>query len=97
MHIEHIFYLMSSLCVDNRPIGFFDSGAGGLTVLNRAKRLLPNERYIYLSDTLYAPYGDKPIEYIKWRAVVMTRRLVALGCKAIVVDDTMLHLRTSST
>ena len=44
---------------DNRPIGFFDSGVGGLTVLDKVKELLPNEKFIYFGDTKHMPYGEK--------------------------------------
>ena len=48
----------------NSPIGLFDSGVGGLTVLNKLKKLLPNESYIYYGDTLHMPYGDKTKEQL---------------------------------
>ena len=41
------------------PIGIFDSGVGGLTVLGRAVELLPEENFIYYADTAHFPYGDK--------------------------------------
>ena len=44
---------------DNRPIGLFDSGVGGLTVLRAVRRLLPDEHLIYLGDTARVPYGNK--------------------------------------
>ena len=50
--------------MDNRPIGIFDSGIGGITVLKQVKAILPNERYIYLGDTKYFPYGEKSKEEI---------------------------------
>ena len=45
--------------MDNRPIGMFDSGVGGLTVYKEIKRKLPNEKIIYLGDTKEFPYGSK--------------------------------------
>ncbi|MFM1533622.1 glutamate racemase [Helcococcus ovis] len=45
--------------ISNRPIGVFDSGLGGLTVLKELKKILPNENYIYLGDLKNSPYGDK--------------------------------------
>ena len=45
--------------MNNRPIGIFDSGLGGLTVLKALKKALPNEMFIYLGDTARVPYGDK--------------------------------------
>lgn len=50
--------------MDNRPIGIFDSGLGGITVLNELKKTLPQENYIYLGDTLNFPYGSKTKEQI---------------------------------
>ena len=50
--------------MDTRPIGMFDSGIGGLTVLKEVKRLLPNEEIIYLGDTKRFPYGSKSKEAI---------------------------------
>ena len=43
----------------NSPIAFFDSGVGGLTVLSKVKKILPDENYIYYGDTLHVPYGEK--------------------------------------
>ena len=48
--------------MDNRPIGMFDSGIGGLTVLKEYLKLMPNEKYIYYADTEHLPYGDKTKE-----------------------------------
>lgn len=50
--------------MDNRPIGIFDSGIGGLTVLDELQINLPNENYIYLGDNLNFPYGEKTKEEI---------------------------------
>ena len=44
---------------NNAPIGIFDSGLGGLTVLNELKQVLPNESFIYFGDTAHLPYGNK--------------------------------------
>lgn len=44
---------------NNRPIAFFDSGVGGLTVYSKLKSLLPDENYLYFGDTLHMPYGEK--------------------------------------
>lgn len=48
-----------------RPVGFFDSGFGGLTVLSEVSKKLPNENYIYFADTLNAPYGTKSVSMVK--------------------------------
>ncbi len=47
---------------DNRPIGVFDSGVGGISVLGELIKLMPNEKYIYFGDSRNAPYGTKPHE-----------------------------------
>ncbi|MBP6060855.1 MAG: glutamate racemase [Candidatus Pacebacteria bacterium] len=44
---------------DNRPIGVFDSGVGGLSILIELKKLLPNENFVFLADQKYVPYGEK--------------------------------------
>ena len=50
--------------MDNRPIGVFDSGVGGLTVLYELMELLPYENYVYFGDTARVPYGSKNGEII---------------------------------
>lgn len=70
---------------DNRPIGVFDSGVGGLTVAKEIKRLLPNENIIYFGDTKHLPYGDKSKEAITQYTTKITKFLVKENCKAIVV------------
>ena len=45
--------------MDNRPIGVFDSGVGGLTVVNALSKALPNESIYYVGDTARVPYGNK--------------------------------------
>lgn len=71
--------------MDNRPVGFFDSGLGGISVLGEALRVLPNENYLYFGDTLHIPYGDKPPEKVFAYTHDAIERLVGLGCKAIVI------------
>ena len=50
---------------DNRPIGLFDSGLGGLTVVRAVRRMLPGEDVIYLGDTARVPYGNRSPETVK--------------------------------
>ena len=60
---------MSFFLNDSRPIGIFDSGLGGLTVLKCLLESLPNEEYIYLGDLANLPYGNKSTksnEILKW-------------------------------
>lgn len=70
---------------DNRPIGVFDSGVGGLTIAKEIKRLLPNENIVYYGDTQHLPYGDKSKEAIIKFTTKITQFLVEQNCKAIVV------------
>jgi glutamate racemase len=67
------------------PIGVFDSGVGGLSVLREIRRELPNEDLIYVADSGYAPYGDRPEEYVRGRAVAIMEFLRSQGAKAVVV------------
>ena len=71
--------------MDKRPIGIFDSGVGGLTVLAEIKKNLPNENLIYLGDTKNFPYGNKTKEEIIEFAIQNTRKLIDLGSKVIVI------------
>jgi len=73
------------MTVDNRPVGFFDSGLGGISVLGEALRVLPQENFVYLGDTLHIPYGDKPPELVFQYTHDAIDQLVRLGCKAIVI------------
>ena len=47
------------------PIGFFDSGVGGLSVMREALRLMPNENYIYFGDSKNAPYGTRKMSEVR--------------------------------
>ena len=51
--------------MDNRPIGFFDSGIGGLTSIPYVMKKLPEERIIFFGDTARAPYGSKSADTIQ--------------------------------
>jgi glutamate racemase len=70
---------------NNLPIGVFDSGMGGLTVLRALKATLPNESCIYLGDTARLPYGTKSPDTIQLYAVQMARLLVERQIKALVI------------
>ncbi|MGZ0077051.1 glutamate racemase [Methylomonas sp. ZR1] len=67
------------------PIGVFDSGVGGLSVLRAIRAELPMEDLLYVADSGYAPYGDRDAEFIADRAKTITERLLDAGVKAIVV------------
>ena len=70
---------------NKNPIGVFDSGVGGLSVLNELVKTLPNEHYIYFGDTLRVPYGDKSVEEL----LVYTKNILdyfqSRDVKAVVV------------
>jgi glutamate racemase len=70
---------------DSRPVGIFDSGIGGLTVLAALQRRLPGERYIYLGDTARLPYGTKSAETVVRYAVRAAEFLAGHGIKMLVV------------
>ena len=67
------------------PLGVFDSGVGGLSVLLALKKRLPAEDFIYLGDTARVPYGSKPLEMVRGFALEISRYLVSHGVKGIVV------------
>ena len=71
--------------VNAAPLGFFDSGVGGLTVVRAVQELLPAEDILYLGDTARLPYGSKSPETIRQFADEDVRFLLARGVKAIVV------------
>ncbi|WP_111979940.1 glutamate racemase [Algibacillus agarilyticus] len=67
------------------PIGVFDSGVGGLSLLSEINRLLPNESCIYIADSLYAPYGEKSADMLWQRCCAISEFLIEQGVKIIVV------------
>ena len=70
---------------DKNPIGVFDSGIGGISVLKRIREVLPNENLLYIADTGHNPYGDKPSAFIEKRCIALTEFLLQNNAKAIVV------------
>ena len=66
-------------------IGIFDSGAGGLSVFREIRKVLPDEDYIYYSDSANCPYGEKPMEFIIDRCRKITDMLINEGAEIIVV------------
>jgi glutamate racemase len=67
------------------PIGVFDSGIGGLTVVHELRTQLPEDRLIYFGDTARVPYGPKSPDTVRRYAAEITEWLVAQGVKAVVV------------
>ncbi|SEN54888.1 glutamate racemase [Duganella sp. CF517] len=67
------------------PIGVFDSGVGGLSVLRHIRAQLPHEHLMYFADSGHAPYGDKSEQFVVDRALAVTAFLLEHGAKALVV------------
>jgi len=67
------------------PIGVFDSGVGGLSVLREIRRELPGENLLYVADSAHAPYGDKSAQFIEARSKAIIEFLISRNAKAIVV------------
>ena len=67
------------------PIGVFDSGLGGLTVLRALQQQLPHEHFLYFADTRFLPYGDRSEEFLRERGLTIANHFAQLGAKAIVV------------
>ena len=72
---------IAALC----PIGAFDSGLGGLSIIEELRRTLPHEDIIYYADNGNCPYGGRPYEWLRARVVYITQFLIEQGAKAIVV------------
>ena len=68
-----------------RPIGVFDSGVGGVSVLRELVRLMPQEHYLYFGDSANAPYGEKTTEQVRQLTMAAAERLIKRGVKALVV------------
>jgi glutamate racemase len=68
-----------------RPIGVFDSGVGGLSVVREIRRVLPGEHVVYVADTAHCPYGDRPAAEVRTRALALGRYLEQSGAKLVVV------------
>lgn len=67
------------------PIGFIDSGLGGISVLKEAVRIMPSEHFIYYGDSANAPYGVKPAQQIKDLTYAVVEKLLDRGIKGLAV------------
>jgi len=68
-----------------KPIGVFDSGVGGISVLRELVGQMPSEDFIYFGDSVHAPYGTKPLEEVRQLTINNVRFLLESGAKSIVV------------
>jgi glutamate racemase len=73
------------MVANHAPIGVFDSGVGGLSVLLALRHELPHEHFLYVGDSGCAPYGDRSPQFVIERATTITDFLVDRGAKAVVV------------
>ncbi len=71
--------------MSSSPIAVFDSGVGGISILNELVKLMPNENYIYFGDSKNAPYGSKTHDEISALAFANVKKLVGMGAKSVVV------------
>lgn len=72
--------------MDNRsPIGIFDSGVGGLTVVNNILKAMPNESIIYFADSINFPYGTRSEKEIKFFSKRIAKFLISQGVKALII------------
>ena len=71
--------------MSNNPIGFFDSGIGGVTLWKEVHSLLPYENKIYLADSINSPYGDKSDKELEEISCKNSEFLLEKGCKMIIV------------
>jgi glutamate racemase len=69
----------------NQPVGVFDSGVGGISVLRAMRNLMPGEPVIYFADQGHVPYGPRSLEQVRDFSEAITRLLLDLGAKQIVV------------
>ncbi|MBU3100971.1 MULTISPECIES: glutamate racemase [Clostridium] len=68
-----------------RPIGFFDSGVGGISVLKESLKVLPNENFVYFGDSLNAPYGTKNVNEVRKLTFKAVDFLLEKGVKVVVI------------
>ncbi len=73
--------------MSSAPVGLFDSGVGGLSVLREIRSALPGESVDYVADSGNAPWGDKTPDFVRSRGLALGQFLVAQGAKAIVIGS----------
>ncbi len=71
--------------MSNKKIAVFDSGLGGLSVLNTIRETMPNESLIYYGDSAFNPYGTKPLSFVQDRVFLVVEELMEKGIKALVI------------
>lgn len=76
---------MTNSANSDNPIGFFDSGVGGLSVLKQSIAILPRENFVYFGDSKNAPYGTRPVEEVKQLTFDAVDFLISKNVKALVI------------
>lgn len=76
---------VKNMITKNSPIAVVDSGMGGITVLRKLHRIMPNENYIYFGDSANSPYGTKTKEQIREITVDLVERMMERGAKSVVI------------
>ena len=69
------------------PIGIFDSGYGGLTILHGIRQLLPQYDYLYLGDNARAPYGPRSFDVVYEFTRQAVQKLFEMGCQLVILGD----------
>jgi len=85
MHLVHSTTSQATSISASGPIGVFDSGVGGISVLEHIRAAMPSEHLLYVADSKFAPYGSKTPEFIRERADAIAGFLMEKGAKALVV------------
>ncbi len=70
---------------DGRPVGVFDSGVGGLSILREIRSQRPQESLVYLADQAWAPYGERSLDEVRARSFVVVDHLLSRGAKTVVL------------
>lgn len=78
-------FSQSSMDMKTGPIGVFDSGYGGLTILRKIRELLPQYDYVYLGDNARTPYGPRSFEVVYQFTLEAVRKLFELGCPLVIL------------
>jgi glutamate racemase len=81
----HFHHMIPAMFQPSQPVGVFDSGVGGLSVLRAMRELMPEEPVIYFGDQGHVPYGPRSLEQVRDFSVAITRFLLDRGAKLVVV------------
>lgn len=79
--------MIPSILPSTGPIGVFDSGYGGLTILDKIRGLMPEYDYIYLGDSARCPYGPRSFEVVYEFTLQAVSKLFELGCPLVILEQ----------